>query len=79
MLLYLNKKGLVFAKHIGSHFATQGVFGIAFTLPLFVLSDSGDKDDTSTQVAIGEAAQGLGGEERKDVLGPLPMCHQYDQ
>ena len=36
-------------------------------------------DNTSTEVAIGEAAQGLVGEERKDVLGPLPMFHQYDQ
>ena len=79
MPLCLNKKGLVFTEHIGSHFATQGVFVIAFTLSLFVLSDSGDKVNISTEVAIGKVAQGLAGEERKDVLGPLPTVHQYDQ
>ena len=75
----MNRKGLVFTKDIGSHFATQGVFDIVFMLPLFILSDSGDKGDTSTQATTGEAAQDLEGEERKDALGSLPMSHQHDQ
>ena len=72
-------KGLAFVKHIGSHFAIQGVFVITFTFTSFPLSDSGDKDNIPTQAVIVEAAQGLEGEERKDVLGPLPTFHQSDQ
>ena len=75
----MEKKGLAPIKYIGSCFATQGVLVIAFTLPLYFLSDSGDKDNISTQAVIGEAAQSLEGEESKDILGPLPTFHQSAQ